>query len=319
MIFPRLPRWSQLPTLQRSLLAGIAVGCAFLFLNDPGPEHHRFWNLLWNCGHLILFGAIGYLVGHWHLDKQRPDAKIWRHYLSWVIGAAVVGWIIELAQLVTGRDYSLLDVLGDTGGMAVGLMAGSHRALRRPLAAFMATIVVLIAFLMHQLVPVARAGVDAISAARTFPELANFADGFAPGLQRDRFGELYSRLSVVDDALRIELHPAQYAGFILDDFPNDWRGRRTLRVEIVNEGAQRPITCRVHDLLHEQTGYEFLDRFNKQFILQPGINQLSIDLDDVLHAPKGRSMDLANIRNFGCFIVDLREPQIWLLRSIRLE
>jgi VanZ family protein len=309
-----IPRWSQLSAVRRVLLIGIAIGCLFLFAKEPGPEQHRLWNGIWNSGHLFLFSGFGFLCG-----ERCLQTRAWSRFAALLIAAAVVGWLIELLQLATGRDYSLLDVAADTGGMAIGLLIGGYATLRKPLALFAVVTALSAAYAASQLLPIARAAIDAVAAEQAFPELANFVDGFAPTLQRDRFGVLRSTYTVVDGALQVDLQPAQYTGFILDDFPNDWRGRHVLRFDIINAGAHQHITCRIHDAAHERRGWAFNDRYNGGFELVPGANQLQIDLDVARHAPKEREMDLGDIRNFGCFVIDLTQPQTWLLQSIRLE
>ncbi|MET0379136.1 MAG: hypothetical protein ABW049_09115 [Spongiibacteraceae bacterium] len=306
--------WPRRTLLDRMVLLGIVVGSLLLFVHQPGPEQHRLWSLFWDCGHVFLFAGVGYLVG-----ERWLQGNSWLRFVGWLALAALIGWIIELLQLLTGRDYSLRDVAADTIGMALGLFVGGRTHLRLQRLGRVVICAILALALAERFLPVARAAIDAVSAANAFPELANFSTGFAPSLQLDRFKKNHSSLSVGDGALRIELSPAQYTGFGLDDFPSDWQGWHWLSIDLTNTGPAQQITCRIHDAAHEQRDYAHNDRFNRQFVLRPGNNRLRIDLREVEHAPRDRLLDLRNIRDFSCYTTDLKTPQVWLLRSITLE
>lgn len=312
MIFLRFIRPAP-QALQRYALFAVAIGCVLLFVREPGPEHHRLWRQFWDSGHLWLFACAGYVIAkRWLRDRR------WLRYGLYVALAALVGWLIELLQLAVNRDYSLHDIAADTAGIALGLLVGGWRDLRRPLALFVAAAVAVTIYAGVVLLPIARSAVDAIAAARVFPELANFSRPLAD-LQRERFGRLSSTFQVVDGTLQMNLQPAEYSGFYLDDFPNDWRGHRWLHVELDNPGAPGRMTCRLHDAAHEQRGYRLDDRYNGREQLEQGANHWRIDLDRVVHAPRERQLNLGEVRVFGCFFVDLPEPRTLLLRAVWLE
>lgn len=314
MTFPAYFSVPRRVLVDRLVWFAVIVGSLLLFVHQPGPEQHRLWSLFWDCGHVFLFAGVGYLAGE-HCLQQKP----WTRFIALLLLAALIGWLIELLQLISGRDYSLRDVAADAIGMALGLLVGG-RARLHPRRLWLALLwVMLAAGVAERFLPVARAAFDAVAAAHAFPELANFADGFAPSLQSDRFKSNHSSLKAVDGALRIELSRAPFTGFGLDDFPNDWFGWHGLSVAIANTGPAQAITCRIHDAAHERRGYAHSDRFNRRFVLLSGENRLRIDLAEVERAPRDRLLDLRNVRDFSCYAVDLKTPQVWLLRSITLE
>lgn len=148
---------------------GVAVGCVLLFVQEPGPEQHRLLQQIWDLGHLFLFGIVGFFVG-----ECLPAGRPWRLFWGALLSAAMVGWLIELMQLMIRRDYSLDDVAGDTLGMACGLLLGGRPALsvRRGLLHVMfATALLGVAL---KLTPVLRSAVDVFAAWREFPVLADF-------------------------------------------------------------------------------------------------------------------------------------------------
>ena len=112
----------------------------------------------------------------------------------------------------------------------------------------------------------------------------------------------------------------RYSGVALAYFPNDWRGYGVLRLEILNPSqGEIDITCRIHDLRHEEGNQRHEDRFNKTFRLRPGWNHLQIDLKEVARAPAGRTLDLGTIRAVGVFATRLPTPRTIFLDHIRLE
>jgi len=225
-----------------------------------------------------------------------------------------------LLQLAVGRDYSLVDVATDVIGMAAGLTIGAYDLLRGSRRLYVAVLLTLIAIMAVRVKPALYSAVDAVAAWQSFPVLADFEDGFMPGLQRDRFIAKTATFSVTTHALRIDLRPGKYPGFELDDFPNDWRGRHYLIIELDNpDHVLLTVACRINDAMHGRLGFELSDRFNRRFELAPGSNQLRIDLAEVERAPASRHMDMADIRSPMCFAIDLKQPRTLFLRSIRLE
>ena len=306
--------FKQQSPLRRLLWAGIAIGCVLLFVKEPGPEQHRLWQEFWDLGHLFLFGGVGLFASERYL-RQRP----WLSLFKLLLGTAFIGWIIEVIQGMTGRDYSLEDVAADTLGMALGLAIGGFRALSKPRWGYALLAILLLGGLAVKVKPTVYSAVDAIAAARQFPVLADFS-GFAPHLQRDRFTSISAWLKVDAGVLEVNLLPGDFPGFGLDDFPNDWRGWHVLVIDIVNPAsAPLAITCRIHDAQHAARGNLFADRFNGRFILQPGENRLRIDLQAVEHAPAGRLLDMSEVRAPACFTHHLDRPQTLLLRSMVLE
>ena len=76
------------------------------------------------------------------------------------------------------------------------------------------------------------------------------------------------------------------------------------------------LTLRVHDAAHDQR-YE--DRYNVRLVVQPGVNRFTIPIDDILHAPDTRAMDLSRIRGIVVFAHALERPTHVFLGPIVLE
>ncbi len=294
-----------------ALWLSLGIGCVFLFVQEPGPEQHRLVRQLWDLGHLALFGVIGFLVGEYLLSRS------WRDFLIALLSAAVVGWLIECMQLLIGRDYSLGDVAADTIGMGCGLLVGGRSQLWQRRRLFVAVSALFLVASVLQMKSTFRSALDAFFAWRTFPVLADFERGPLPSLQRDRFGAGEASLQLESSALRVDLRAGTYPGFVLDDFPNDWRGWRYLVFDLENPDiTPLPLLCRIHDAAHN---HEHVDRYNRHFTLMPGRQQLRIDLAEVATAPRGRAMDMAAIRSPLCFTPQLRQPRSLRLYAVWLE
>ena len=118
-------------------------------------------------------------------------------------------------------------------------------------------------------------------------------------------------------SLKVTLDPGEYPGISMDYLQNDWRGYRNLSFDTFVEGyAHLEITVRVNDRKHND---EYTDRFNKSFNLLPGSNHITIDLKDIMKAPKGRKMDMADITNICIFAHRLKEQRTVYFDNFRLE
>ncbi len=90
-----------------------------------------------------------------------------------------------------------------------------------------------------------------------------------------------------------------------------------MAITIVSDlDAPLPIAIRVHDAAHDQR-YE--DRFNRALTIAPGVNRITIALDDIRHAPDRREMDMRRIRGVLLFAYQRTQPTRLYLGPIRLE
>ena len=85
-------------------------------------------------------------------------------------------------------------------------------------------------------------------------------------------------------------------GVEIRNLVSDWSDYSSLGVIVEVMGdSNLVLTLRVHDKLHRRGNQPHEDRYNRTFSLAPGINNLSILLQDIRSAPKTRSMDMTNI------------------------
>jgi len=299
------------------------IGLPFFFIGGPGYHASRSFQAAWDLGHIFFFS----ITTSWFLLQFRgklttiPPIKL---FLILFASVFLLGSLLELLQMLPdGRNPDLGDVLRNQLGClaAFAVCAGRGRyalsiAVQWPLRI---TVVVLLAVSGW---PLVRAVVDEQYALRQFPVLADFETPFEryrwDNVLRTREESINVRHGA--KAMRVQLSTAKYSGIALFHFPENWQGFRTLHCSLFNPLATvLTIHCRIHDTHHKQHDSEFTDRFNLPIKLQPGWNEVVIDLQQVWHAPKNRLMDAQHIEGLGFFVVQLEEPMAIVVDHLYLD
>jgi hypothetical protein len=169
--------------------------------------------------------------------------------------------------------------------------------------------------------PLAKVSIDEYLSMKKFPVLSDFETPF----EIERWSGK-TKLKINNDivrngksSLRVPLITTKYSGVSLKHFPNDWRNFSTLQFSVFNASSDPlEIHCKVHDKLHIANGYTYDDRFNGEFMLTHGWNDIKISTDIIANAPVKRKMDLSNIRSFGIFVVSLSQPEVIYIDDVRL-
>lgn len=296
-----------------SLVLGmlLLIGLPFFFYGGPGYHSARSYKAAWDLGH-ILFFAILSLWLHGPLRNTGAGRSTIRASLTLFLLVFAVGFVVEVVQmLATERSPDLSDLLRNQLGC---LLAMAFLIRPSPFQGKWLQPVVRVTvcgLLVGALWPLARAVTDEYLAAKQFPVLSDFETPF----ERYRWNnvrQLQEESTTVrhgSRAMRVQLSTAKYSGVALFYFPRDWRGYSALHCSVYNpQPDPLMLNCRIHDVHHKDNGSEYADRFNQQFILQQGWNDLVVSLDRVKNAPKGRSMDMEHIEGFGLFVVQQASP-----------
>ncbi|MFZ1987120.1 MAG: VanZ family protein, partial [Desulfatitalea sp.] len=284
------------------LLWATAIICIILLFAGEGKFGVRSLDRLWDLGHLPAFGLFAYLlVTRWKVLARRPFAQ---QLLIALLLMGAFGWTVEILQLLVGRTFSWLDLRKDLLGASTALAFGAPgpKGLKNYGRAALKTVVV--ALILLEAAPMARACIDEFIAWRQFPVLSDFETPF----ERERWSgsahfEIDRSIHRLGDAsLRVDLGTETYSGAGMNFFPRDWRGQRFLCIELYNPDLDPIVlTCRVNDKAHNQRGYHYADRFNRAFTLDPGWHTLEIPIETIRDAPQGRAMDLDDIDSFMLF------------------
>jgi hypothetical protein len=119
-------------------------------------------------------------------------------------------------------------------------------------------------------------------------------------------------------ALEVELGADEFPGVAFHEPVPDWRGYRTLIIDVANPAAEPlDLVVRVHDRYHNRT---FNDRFNRNYPLAAGERRtLRISLEDIRHGPRQRLMDMAHISDITLFRGGYTGSRQMRVYSLRLE
>jgi hypothetical protein len=293
-----------------------SLGAIFLFVGGPDTDSLRSFRYVWGVGHLFCFALWSYLYISW---RKRLPFK--RYLFEVLILAIFLGGLSELIQSQIGREAAWPDFGNDLVGAIGGLVLFSEP--RKTISSwqlkFLQVPVLLLA--MWSLWPVGKVLVDDVVSWRQFPLLS----GFETPLEKTRWGGSARRKISHDiffsgtSSLQIKLTRQRYSGLGLRDFPCDWRGYRTLSLQLFNPDADSfTIHFRIHDQHHRDHNNTYSDRFNTSFDIIPGWNHLQISLKRVAQAPKNRLMDMANIAGMGLFVGKLSRRRIIYLDDVKL-
>lgn len=305
MIFPALRQGLDASQLLRLF----ALVCALIAFNDI-DSNDRLSTALKDWGHVVVFFLASAMVLH--------QFRYWidRHHLRLTSLAALclgIGAGIELIQPWFGRDRSLIDLTYDAVGIsaAVLLYLANHRRTwtLRGIAITLLTLSVAIP-----------ATYGTMALARTFsvPYLAGFEYFWEQEIWRPN--EHSSARIEPNPAgghwLRVDMGIGPYPGVSLPEIHRDWRDYNTLALRVFSPQTQSlTLTLRIHDAQHNN---DYDDRLNQRLSIQPGINDLVINLNDVASAPKNRRMDLSQIQSLMLFVVSPKQPLTVYVDEIRL-
>ena len=117
-------------------------------------------------------------------------------------------------------------------------------------------------------------------------------------------------------SLRMELYPSPYPGLAPMLEKNDWRRFKALRFDIYNpENAALRISVRIDD---RKDYPDYVNRYNKGFVIQPGMNQLCIPFDSFITSGTGRTLDLKKIYRLLIFMVRPEKKVVLYVDYLRL-
>ncbi len=292
----------------------MVVGAVLLFVPLPIP-HTYAGRTIENAGHVPLF-----FVGTWFiltLLKHEWELEGVRLYAyAGFIGAAA-GVVSEVIQKPLRRDASWEDVFADCVGVVCALAIHAAVTRRERLsgaARATAALIALGCFAVYvaPIVSMVRAYVHRDS---QFPVLANFDSrvelawivGY--GVRRD----------VIAGVLEVEFVRKVFPGFSFYEPVRDWRKFKTLVIDAENPEQEQilHLGVRVHDIVHDRA---YVDRFNRIFDIGPGERlSLRVPLDDILHAPRNRLMNMTQISDVTLFRTKEGGSQRLRLHSMRLE
>lgn len=297
-----------------SLLLGAAVG-ALLFSPLPFASYSPLTKALLDVGHIPLFclltAAIALL-----LPKKRNKLRD--------VVAVVVLLILftELAQQLTGRSLSLVDMINDLYGAIIallGLWAWDRRRDAFVPSIFVFCSVLLIGVSLQK--PLYEFRIERWREAR-MPTLSDFEDerdmalwsplmiGSSRSAQIERLQDEFSSSSM----MRVVTNGARWAGVEYDAGLMDWDEYDFLLISVVNPDDTVRLTVRVDD---DGETTDYAQRFNKTFTLPRGIEAILIPIEEIREGPKDRDLNTKKIKRLLIFSSE-HQKQVFLIDRVSL-
>lgn len=288
----------------------------------PVPGRTLGIRTLHDFAHGPIFGCIAVLLllcirGEGRQQTLRPSMQ----YLLAFVGAVVLGGLTELAQIPVGRDSSWFDLRSDALGAAafLGIVAVIDGRLRLPTRA-VAVLGGVVLLGIHS-TPLATAASEYLRRERAFPVLLDFSrqlDSYFLHPQRARI-ELQPMPSAWarqpgELGLRMRFTAGPWPGIDVAEPEPDWRGYESLVLDVTNTSdADLAFVLRIHDVPHN---FEYYDRFSRTLTVAPRTRSvLRVPIADIKAAPRGRSMDMAQVADFMLYRTDGgTAPEMWISR-----
>lgn len=226
--------------------------------------------------------------------------------------AMISGLLIEIIQSYSGRDFSLSDIYVDILGASISIIWFSKTKIIikkfSPIILKLSSIFAIFICLL----PLVLNTMDELVARIQFPVLADFRSP----LELNRFGG-NAQLKQENEYLLVRFGTEKYSGFGLKYFPRCWTGYQSVQLDVNNPNRENVVlTCRIHDVLHNNS---YDDRFNEKYNINPGDQEIIIDLGRVETAPRSRTMDMCRIGALGCFTTYQKLPVELIFRQIVLN
>jgi len=117
-------------------------------------------------------------------------------------------------------------------------------------------------------------------------------------------------------SLLVTLPAGQYPGIYFKDIEKDWSGYRFFNMDLFNPSEPFTFHVRVDD---KKSGWEYADRFDKNFKIQKGMNNITIPLESVKANITPRSLDLRKIERVMLFLPGNEKKRTFHIDNIRLE
>ncbi|MDH5516447.1 MAG: VanZ family protein [Gammaproteobacteria bacterium] len=306
--------------MQMAFFLFIFILIIFLFVGGESRQHHRLIKDIWDAGHLVLFAA---LIYSYFSHYAKASSSIIKKLLFTSLFCLLIGTAIEVIQIFIHRDFSTDDIINDLIGGYIGFLGliifGHQVALKKRIIA-LAIAIVLIIIGLRQL---EKDVLDEIKMQQAFPVIADFE--IASEMSR-----LESKNVIIkrvkqhsyqgQHSLKIDYLPGRYPAVTIEHLKGNWSGFKTLAFYVYNPGS-KPVSfeLKIYDQKHALTGRSYNDRFNKEIVFTSGWNSVEIPLNEIIEAPKRRSMDTHKLKAISLFTDKQQQPVTLYLDYIHLK
>lgn len=299
----------------RIFVIPLMLASMVLFFIDMKHESGSAVYQLYGFAHLAFFMLMAYLISRIpELARQNFPIQL----IVIMLAVVLLGGIIELIQPYFGRTARWRDLGIDLLGAFIGIMflVPTRRSLRRGVLVF-GQVIALALTVVVSYGPITTLW-DMRQASKQFPVLGDFETNLET--MRWSSGEINTDIARHGErSLRISMGQEQYAGTTLERSFGDWRGYSAFAFSIYNPDREPlPITVSIRDEEHFRRGGEYHDRFNREFTMQQGWNDVYIPIADIENAPSARKLELNHLSEVVIFTVDPPAPRVMYLDYVRL-
>ena len=118
-------------------------------------------------------------------------------------------------------------------------------------------------------------------------------------------------------SLKVTLPAGQYPGIVFENLRTDWSESKVLRMDVFNSSPEQvKFHIRIDD---HKSGWEYANRFDINFALNPGMNNISVPTDTLRTNIHSRPLNLKKIKRMIVFIPHNDKTRELYIDNIRLE
>jgi hypothetical protein len=118
-------------------------------------------------------------------------------------------------------------------------------------------------------------------------------------------------------SLKVTLPPGQYPGIVFENLRTDWSDSKFLRMDVFNSSPEQvKFHIRIDD---HKSGWEYADRFDINFALKTGMNNISVPTDTIRTNIHSRPLNLKKIKGMMVWMPSNDKTRELYLDNIRLE
>ncbi len=118
-------------------------------------------------------------------------------------------------------------------------------------------------------------------------------------------------------SLKVLVPPGQYPGINFKGIRDDWSGFRNFKMDVFNPSEEEfNFHIRIDD---NKSGWDYANRFDADFNLKPGINNISIPIDSIRTNLHRSPLNLKRVRRMMVFLINNTKQKELYVDNIRLE
>ena len=302
-----------------NLYKAIFIVSLAVLLLVPLPADTLWLRELFNSGHSIVFIFITLILFE-YVSIRLKDFHPVITFLVVLAAAFMVGVFIEMIQGLLQREASVSDLNRNLSGIIAGLCLAVYfqqKAWYHRLA-LVSVMLISLFFGGYSLIEISW---NYYQRAKAFPLLTEFEKPWTKSFVRFNKASLQGvankKSQLEPTRFNFRFEPGVYPGVSIIEPVENWSAYQSLHFDIFSTNIDNvKIVLRVHDKQHNQ---DFSDRFNRHFILQPGLNRIVVELSEIRDAPYNRKLDMVNIAGVELFLTDVEETRFLEVSNIFIQ